>query len=55
MNNLQKWFLIGAICLIAISLFMIGLQRYEPMGIINATMDKWTGTVIIGKVDRQSK
>lgn len=45
MNNLEKYFLITAICVIAISLFMIGLQRYEPYPGTLARFDKWTGKI----------
>jgi len=46
MNNTQKWLLIGAIWTIAISLFMIGLQRYTPTNDVGL-LDKWTGIIFV--------
>ena len=48
MSNLQKWFLIGAVCLIAVSLFMISQQRYMPLRETPVVIDKWTGKFIVG-------
>lgn len=50
-NNIQKWIIVGAVCLIAISLFLITLQRYAPISVLDmpATFDKWTGKWSVGK------
>ena len=50
MTNLQKWLLISAIWIIAISLLLGGLSRYSYISNIPATFDKWTGTIILHKI-----
>lgn len=50
MTESQKWSLIGAVWMIAVSLLLGGLQRYSYISNLSGSFDKWSGTIILRKV-----